>query len=57
MSYRYRETLYQIEVRQGDVGSPAAVWLDGTAVTDGRILLADDGIEHNVTLHWPRPSS
>ncbi|TAL83658.1 MAG: cyclic beta 1-2 glucan synthetase [Rhodanobacter sp.] len=57
MSYRHRDTTYRIEVRQGDVGSPATVWLDGTAVTDGRIPLVDDGIEHSVTLNWPRPSS
>ncbi len=57
MSYRYRDTTYRIDVRQGAVGSPGTVWLDGTAVTDGRIPLVDDGIEHSVTLNWPRPSS
>ncbi|HEY8585500.1 MAG TPA: glucoamylase family protein [Rhodanobacter sp.] len=55
IDYRYRETLYRIQVRQRDAGSPQALRLDGVAQPDGCIALTDDGAEHSVELDWPRP--
>jgi cyclic beta-1,2-glucan synthetase len=54
MSYRYRDTPYQIHLRQSDVGTLGAVWLDGVVQADGYITLVDDGAEHSVELNCPR---
>ena len=54
MDYRHRDTLYRIDVRQSDAGSPGSVWLDGVVQPAACITLADDGIEHSVQLDCPR---
>ncbi|MGP1666121.1 MAG: GH36-type glycosyl hydrolase domain-containing protein, partial [Rhodanobacter sp.] len=54
MDYRYRQTRYRIELQQADSASVASVWLDGVQQTDGSIPLLDDGVAHNVQIHWPR---
>ncbi|MEO8746530.1 MAG: glycosyl hydrolase family 65 protein, partial [Rhodanobacter sp.] len=54
LTYRYRDTLYRIEVRQVDAGIPGTATLDGVVQADGSIPLADDGAEHEVELTWPR---
>ena len=56
VDYRYRETLYRIELRQVDAGSESRVTLDGIAQADGRIALLDDGVEHHVEIRHPRAS-
>ena len=51
MRYRYRETFYDIEVRQAVSGamSPAPrVIVDGEAQADGCVRLVDDGAVHAV---------
>jgi len=54
LDYRHRETLYRVELRQGDAGTFPAVRLDGELRADDRIPLLDDGVEHHVELDWPR---
>ncbi|MGY3041777.1 cyclic beta-1,2-glucan synthetase [Rhodanobacter sp. TND4EL1] len=54
MAYRHRDTLYRIDLRQSDVGTAPAVWLDGEVQPDGGIPLGDDGLSHEVELNWPR---
>ncbi|HUH30160.1 MAG TPA: glycosyl hydrolase family 65 protein, partial [Rhodanobacter sp.] len=54
MDYRYRDTLYRINVEQVDAGSASRVSLDGVVQTDGRIALIDDGVEHGVEIAHPR---
>ncbi|MHB1058592.1 MAG: GH36-type glycosyl hydrolase domain-containing protein [Rhodanobacter sp.] len=54
LDYRHRDTLYRIDVRQSDVGTVPALWLDGEVQADGRIPLADDRLLHEVELNWPR---
>ncbi|MFC5743287.1 glycoside hydrolase family 94 protein [Dyella tabacisoli] len=53
LNYRYRDTLYQVNVRQSAVGTTGTVWLDGVIQADGRITLVDDGLEHNIELNHP----
>jgi cellobiose phosphorylase len=51
MRYRYRETFYDIEVRQAGPGamSPAPrVTVDGAAQADGCVRLVDDRTVHAV---------
>jgi cellobiose phosphorylase len=55
MEYRHRNTLYRIDLRQRDAGTPSTVSLDGMAQADGFIPLVDDGVEHSVELNHPRP--
>jgi cellobiose phosphorylase len=55
MRYRHHDTLYQINVWPGPSDSVAVVKLDGVVQADGRLPLADDGIEHHVDVHCPRP--
>jgi cellobiose phosphorylase len=54
LDYRHRDTLYRIDLRQGDAGTSPAVRLDGELRADDRIPLLDDGVEHHVELDWPR---
>jgi cellobiose phosphorylase len=54
LDYRHRDTLYRIDLRQGDAGTSSAVRLDGELRADDRIPLLDDGVEHHVELDWPR---
>jgi cellobiose phosphorylase len=54
MDYRYRDTPYRIELRQGDPGTPGTVRLDGVLQEDGCVRLLDDGTEHSVELAHPR---
>ncbi|MDQ6647087.1 MAG: cyclic beta 1-2 glucan synthetase, partial [Pseudomonadota bacterium] len=54
MDYRYRDTLYRIQVRQIAADGIPALRLDGEPQTDRRIALRDDGIEHRVELDHPR---
>jgi cellobiose phosphorylase len=54
LDYRHRDTLYRIDVRQSEPGTASALRLDGEAQPDGRIVLADDGRQHEVELDWPR---
>jgi len=54
MRYRYRQTWYQIDVTQVAAGTPRTLRLDGEPMTDGRVLLTNDGQEHRVQLQHPR---
>jgi cyclic beta-1,2-glucan synthetase len=54
MRYRYRQTWYRIDVTQVDADAPRLLQLDGETLPDGRVLLANDGIEHHVELRHPR---
>jgi cellobiose phosphorylase len=54
MDYRHRDTLYRIDLRQSEPGTAPALWLDGELQPDGQITLADDGVQHEVELNWPR---
>jgi cellobiose phosphorylase len=55
LSYRYRQTMYRIEVRaSGATGGSTRVVLDGTLQPDG-LKLVDDGIEHRVMVEVPAP--
>jgi len=62
MRYRYRETSYDICVRQarsdsGEGIAVARVTLDGVVQTDGAVHLADDRAEHHVLVdvHGGKP--
>jgi cyclic beta-1,2-glucan synthetase len=50
VTYRYRSATYRVLVENphGVEHGVAAVWLDGIGVEGNRILLADDGREHEV---------
>jgi cellobiose phosphorylase len=49
--YRYRETLYHIEFRRGAAGAAVGrVATDGQEQPEGRMLLVDDGREHQVSV-------
>jgi cellobiose phosphorylase len=55
--YRYRETLYHIDVRQlRDDGGATSVTVDGVEQSDQAIPLLDDCQEHSVevTIHTAR---
>jgi cellobiose phosphorylase len=54
LDYRHRDTLYRITVHQCPAGVPPSVSVDGVEQTDGRIALADDGVEHAVEIRHPR---
>jgi len=54
LDYRHHDTLYRIDLRQGEPGTVPALWLDGEPQPDGQITLADDGVQHEVELNWPR---
>lgn len=54
LNYRYRDTLYRINLQQGNASS---VWLDGVVQPDGRITLLDDGQEHRVEINHPHGTS
>ena len=56
MSYRHRDTQYQIEVHQIAAGSARTLRLDGALLPDDRVLLVDDGQEHRIALEHPRTS-
>lgn len=51
MEYRYRSTLYEIEVRLAEAG---ALLVDGRALEGNALDLADDGQRHRVELLVPR---
>jgi cellobiose phosphorylase len=46
--YRYRETVYHIDVIQSGDGSASGVTVDGVEQPDGAIALVDDRQEHSV---------
>jgi len=50
LRYRYRETVYQISVRQSS-GAGMSVQVDGVAQPDLAILLVDDRQEHRVEVN------
>jgi len=52
MHYRYRETVYHIEILQ--VPGEAAMMVDGEPCPDAAIPLVDDGREHIVELRLDR---
>ena len=54
MAYRYRSTLYRIQVHQVAVDASSVLRLDGSVQPGGRIALQDDGAEHRVELEHPR---
>ena len=57
MRYRYRETVYRIDiVVDSDAAATAAVTLDGVVQQDG-LRLVDDGIEHRVQVRVPAAGS
>ncbi|MFZ7125632.1 MAG: GH36-type glycosyl hydrolase domain-containing protein [Desulfobacterales bacterium] len=54
MHYRYRETLYHIEVMQGPTGDAGMrISLDGVEQLEKTIQLADDHMEHRVEIIIP----
>ncbi len=54
--YRYRETLYHIEVRNGGGATTGSrVVIDGREQPDGRVHLIDDRHEHHVEVYWAEP--
>ena len=54
LGYRYRSTLYQIEVIQVHEGAePISVHLDGRLQADGSVPLLDDGRPHQVQARIP----
>jgi cyclic beta-1,2-glucan synthetase len=53
IDYRYRSTLYRIQVHQVAASHSRVLRLDGTTVPDDRIALCDDGREHRITLEHP----
>jgi cellobiose phosphorylase len=56
--YRYRETLYHIEVRNGGSGATVSrVITDGQEQPDGRVHLIDDRHEHHVEVYCGDPIS
>jgi cyclic beta-1,2-glucan synthetase len=46
--YRYKNTMYHIEVMQINIGEEIIITVDGLQQPDQMITLSDDGIEHNV---------
>jgi cyclic beta-1,2-glucan synthetase len=59
IDYRYRETVYHIEVRQTDAddastAAPMRVTVDGVTRTDGTIPLVDDHRQHRIEVHHKR---
>jgi cellobiose phosphorylase len=48
MTYRYRETLYHIVVKQEAALAQDTTQLDGVIATDGKVVMVDDGTEHTV---------
>jgi cellobiose phosphorylase len=56
--YRYRETVYHINVRQTPVGSDeTSITVDGVGRYDDGIRLVDDRQEHSVEVRIPTPGS
>ena len=54
LEYRYRQTLYRIEVIQDSQhAGPAEVRLDGNLLADGAVPLRDDGRPHAVEVRLP----
>ena len=48
--YRYKSSLYHIEVIQIPAGEKMSVAVDGVENDENMIILVDDGAEHNVTV-------
>ena len=46
--YRYKKSIYHIEVMQINIGEEIMITVDGIEQIDKMITLADDGMEHNV---------
>ncbi|WP_338039730.1 GH36-type glycosyl hydrolase domain-containing protein [Luteibacter yeojuensis] len=46
--YRYRTSIYAIELRRADPGEPASLTLDGEPVEGNSIPLSDDDLDHRV---------
>ena len=55
--YRHGATRYEIAVRRRASNDARIMELDGSQVLDSWILLADDGVTHQVTVWIPRESS
>ena len=56
MSYRYRDTLYRIELQQVNAGAVGSTTLDGVAQPDDCVPLRDDGVEHQLRVRQARAS-
>lgn len=54
LEYRYRDTLYRIEVSQTDATTAPPVRVDGVEQTTTDFPLVDDGGEHAVDIRVPR---
>jgi cyclic beta-1,2-glucan synthetase len=55
--YRYRETVYHINVLQTSVGDGRTrVTVDGVERQDDSIPLVDDRLEHTVEVRVPTPA-
>jgi cellobiose phosphorylase len=54
LDYRYRDTLYRIDVRQIDAEHAPPLLLDGEPQATPDIALVDDGLEHSVEIRLPR---
>ena len=48
MHYRYKNTVYHIEVKQIPAGEKMTVTVDGVVQEENLITLLDDKAEHNV---------
>ena len=58
IEYRYRETMYLIEILQVSVDANGIeVRVDGELQTDGEVQLRDDGKKHRVVLRLPSPKA
>jgi cyclic beta-1,2-glucan synthetase len=56
VQYRYMDTLYRIELVQSLQNEPAKIIMDNKTATDDFILLANDGIEHEVKIIYKKES-
>ena len=55
--YRYRETVYHIEVVHGSIKDPSAVTVDGIKQNNQFIPLVDDRKDHQVEVRVPTQST
>jgi cyclic beta-1,2-glucan synthetase len=46
--YRYKKSIYHIEVMQINIGEEVIITVDGLKQVDGMVTLSDDGSEHHV---------
>jgi cellobiose phosphorylase len=52
LDYRFGTTLYRIALSPTELPQ-AAIQMDGVTVPGDSIGLVDDGVEHQVKVHWP----